>query len=498
MVDGMQAAGLRVVSTDPVWRFVVVEGRAARMAGVFGVRLQRHRHLRGHHRTHDEPVHVPAALHPLVTAVAGLDTIPLLRAARTPAPAPAALVPLSDIARFYRFPPTTGTGQRIAILAFGGGFHESDVRQRGRSVGRPPAIRTIPVERARNRPMERRLLARIVRALNSGADMAALSRTFGRSTVLSSLDTMETTMDVELAAALAPGASVDVYFAPGTKAGCLHALRRALGARDRPTVVSMSWAAVEAWWGENLLEAVDDMLAHAADLQVSVCCASGDWGAQGSEPDSDTLPDVAKVMFPASSPYALACGGTRLERRGRAIRAETAWSGVSAGVRMATGGGVSGFFSRPDYQRAAAVPRLRAANGASWVSAVRGVRFRGRGVPDVSANAAAETGYRVRIGGVETSGDGTSAAAPVWAALVARLAEQQGRPIGQPHAWLYGEVAGLRAVLRGNNGTDSSTCPRVFDAGPGWNPCCGLGTPRGDRLAASLRAMTGGRRQGAG
>jgi kumamolisin len=496
VAEAMRAAGLRVVSVDPAWRFVVVEGRAAQMAAVFGVRLHRHRHPAGHYRTHDEPVHVPAALHPLVTAVVGLDTVPLLRGALAAPRTRLSLVSAIDIARFYRFPATTGAGQRIGILAFGGGFHEADVRaSRRRGTRAKPTIRSISVGGARNRPMDRRLLARIVRALNGGADVTALNDTFGRRTVFASLDTMETTMDVELAAALAPAAAVDVYFAPGTKAGCLHALRRALGSRDRPTVLSVSWGAVEAWWGEDTMRAVDDILARAADLRVTVCCASGDWGAQGSEPEFDTLPDVAKVLFPASSPYALACGGTRLDRRARAIRGETAWRGLSAGVPMATGGGVSGFFARPDYQRSAAVPPLRDADGSSWVSGTRTGRFKGRGVPDVAANAATETGYRVRIAGVETSGDGTSAATPVWSALIARLAEQQGGPIGQPHRWLYAAAEdGLRAVTRGNNGTESSTCPRVFEAGPGWNACCGLGTPRGDRLAASLRNEDGGRR----
>jgi kumamolisin len=493
----MRAAGLRVVSVDPVWRFVVVEGRAALMARIFGVRLHRHRHPAGRHRTHDEPVHVPAAIRPLVTAVVGLDTVPLLRASRAAARTSDALVSVPDIARFYRFPPATGAGQRIGILEFGGGYYDSDVRaSRRRGAPAMPTIRSISVGGARNRPMDRRLLARIVRALNSGADVTALNDTFGQQTVFAALDTMETVMDVELAAALAPAAAIDVYFAHATKAGCLYALRRALGSRDRPTVLSVSWGAVEAWWGEDTMRAVDDILARAADLRVTVCCASGDWGAQGSEPEFDTLPDVAKVLFPASSPYALACGGTRLERRARAIRGETAWSGLSAGVRMATGGGVSGFFERPDYQRSADVPRLRDAGGSSWVSGTRNGRFKGRGVPDVAANAATETGYRVRIAGVETSGDGTSAATPVWSALIARLAEQQGGPIGQPHRWLYAAAAadGLRAVTRGNNGTESSTCRRVFEAGPGWNACCGLGTPRGDRLAASLKNEDGGRR----
>ncbi len=163
----------------------------------------------------------------------------------------------------------------------------------------------------------------------------------------------------------------------------------------------------------------------------------------------------------------LGCGGTRLETGG----AETVWNdGTSGG---ATGGGVSDTFDLPNWQSSAGVPP----------SANPGRRV-GRGVPDVSGNADPQTGYSVLVDGQQTTIGGTSAVAPLWAALVALLNEQRGTPVGFLNTVLYGSGDGtLRDVTSGNN--DLGDAPG-YTAGPGWDACTGLGSPDGAALSRLL------------
>src|SRR5262249_40586324 len=148
----------------------------------------------------------------------------------------------------------------------------------------------------------------------------------------------------------------------------------------------------------------------AAVLGVTVCCAAGDNGSSDGVGDGSV-----HVDFPASSPYVLACGGTRLEGTGSAISNETVWND---GPDSSTGGGVSDFFDLPSWQAKANVP-----------TSANGERV-GRGVPDIAGNADPQTGYQVYVDGQHTSFGGTSAVAPLWAGLIALINQQGGRSVG--------------------------------------------------------------------
>jgi kumamolisin len=102
----------------------------------------------------------------------------------------------------------------------------------------------------------------------------------------------------------------------------------------------------------------------------------------------------------------------------------------------------------------------------------------GRGVPDVAGDADPETGYEVLIDGHRSVIGGTSAVAPLWAALVARIAEELG-PQGLLHPRLYAARNGFRDVTSGDNGS--------YRAASGWDPCTGLGVPDGAALLEALR-----------
>jgi kumamolisin len=173
------------------------------------------------------------------------------------------------------------------------------------------------------------------------------------------------------------------------------------------------------------------------------------------------------VDFPASSPFALGCGGTKLIASGHSISSETVWD-ESPG--SATGGGVSDFFAPPAYQSSASVPP----------SDNPGAR-KGRGVPDVAGDADPESGYVVRVDGEQAVIGGTSAVAPLWAGLIALINQKLGRPVGYLNPLLYGSLVGtnaLRDISAGSNG--------VYSAGRGWDACTGWGSPDGSKLLDAL------------
>jgi kumamolisin len=278
-------------------------------------------------------------------------------------------------------------------------------------------------------------------------------------------------LDIEVAGALAPGADIVVYFAPNSDAGFLDAVSQAAHADPTPTAISISWGQSEDGWTGQALQAFDQAMADAATLGVTVTAAAGDDGSADRVSDGN-----AHVDFPASSPHVLGCGGTKLvaDTTSGTATSETVWNnGAGNG---ATGGGVSDIFALPTWQQAVGVP----------AASVPGT---GRGVPDVAADADPSTGYRVRVDGRDVVIGGTSAVAPLWAALVARLAQKAGQPFGLLQPLIYagveaGAVApGFRDITDGDNG--------AYAAGPGWDACTGLGVPDGQTLVGVVQPAGG-------
>jgi kumamolisin len=229
-----------------------------------------------------------------------------------------------------------------------------------------------------------------------------------------------------------------------------------------PTIISISWGDAEMNWSEQARLVLDQAFQAAAILGITVCCASGDngWtdGVRGRR---------AHVDYPASSPYVLACGGTRLAL-GDGAPTEVVWNADG----NATGGGVSDYYDVPSWQEHVRVPH-----------SVNPSRRRGRGVPDVAGNADPDTGYRIRLNDSELQAlGGTSAVAPLWSGLIARVNERLGTTIGFLNPLLYESVAptGFNTVVKGTNG--------AYRARLGWDACTGYGTPDGERLLAALGA----------
>jgi kumamolisin len=192
--------------------------------------------------------------------------------------------------------------------------------------------------------------------------------------------------------------------------------------------------------------------------------AAGDDGATDGVAASGST--ILHVDFPASSPYALACGGTTLAGSGSKISSEVVWNEL-ANNEGATGGGVSIEYALPSYQANAGVPPQG------------DTKFVGRGVPDVCGDADPSSGYNVRVDGKNQVIGGTSAVAPLWAALIAIINQQLGKPVGFVNPVLYTLKSGFRDITSGNN--------NGYSAGRGWDACTGLGSPNGAALLKALQ-----------
>ncbi|MGX7681922.1 S53 family peptidase [Jatrophihabitans sp. DSM 45814] len=456
----LERLGAEVIEVDEASRRVRVAGAAGVLSQIFGTSLQQ---VSGPDaaggtatfRQRTGALSVPAELDGVVTAVLGLDDRPQSRTQFRIAPAADTSVSYTplELGTIYRFPEgSDGTGQTIAIIELGGGFAQSDLDAYFAGLGiTGPKVTAVGVDGAQNQPGQD----------PNGADGEVL-------------------LDIEVAGALAPGAEIVVYFAPNTDAGFVDAVSQAAHAQPTPAAISISWGQSEDEWTAQARGAFDDALVDAAALGVTVTVAAGDDGSTDRATDGRS-----HVDFPAASPHALACGGTRLQADGKtgAVTAETVWNNGPG--KGATGGGVSDTFAVPTWQQHVGVP-VAANETSSKPGADDLASWAGRGVPDVAANADPRTGYRVRVDGKDLVIGGTSAVAPLWAALIARLAQSTGRKLGLLQPALYGTTAagsvapGFRDVTDGNNG--------AYPAGPGWDACTGLGVPDGTRLLASLQS----------
>ncbi len=341
-----------------------------------------------------------------------------------------------QVAQLYQFPQgATASGQTIGIIELGGGYRAADLTAYFKTLSQTaPKVTAVSVDGGKNTPGNA-----------NGADG-------------------EVMLDIEVSAAVAPGAKVVVYFAPNTDQGFIDAVSTAVhDTTNNPSVISISWGGPESSWTAQAMNALDDACQSAAALGITITVAAGDNGSTDGATGNN-------VDFPASSPHVLACGGTKLIGNGSSITSEVVWN-EQASSEGATGGGVSNVFALPSWQASANVPAPSGSTG-------------GRGVPDVSGNADPETGYQVRVDGQSLVIGGTSAVAPLWAGLIALSNQQNGKTAGfiQPQIYAAKATYAFNDIVSGNNG--------AFSAGPGWDACTGLGSPIGSKLIALLSAST--------
>lgn len=433
---------LAVVESSIPKRRVVLTGTVEDMQKAFGASLACYKVPGTKHefRGRQGALSLPEELEGVVVAVLGLDTRPIAKPhfRIKPAAEPAGTFTPPQVAQLYNYPTNVnGKGQTIGIIELGGGYKTSDLKTyfKGLKITEP-SITAVSVDGGKNSP---------------GSDADG-----------------EVMLDIEVAGSIAPGANIAVYFTPNTDQGFIDAITDAVHDTTRkPSVISISWGGPEDSWTQQSQTAMNSALQDAAALGVTVTVAAGDNGSDDGVGDGKL-----HVDFPASSPYALACGGTTLKASGKTISSEVVWN-ETANQEGATGGGVSIVFPLPSYQSSAGVPKQ------GQTGAV------GRGVPDVAGDADPSTGYQIRVDGQNQIVGGTSAVAPLWAALVALINEQNGKAVGFINPALYaGNEEGFHDITSGNN-DDAGL--GFYSAGPGWDACTGLGSPDG---AAILQLLT--------
>jgi len=415
--------GIDVVETH--WRSVTLSGPIAKLVDVFGAtasiyELPDKRRFR--HRS--ESLHAPSEIASLLRGPFGIHQWPRSHAVGA---LHGHTVPLSakDVAAHYQFPDGDGSGQTVGVLQLRGTFRPDDFTACMAAQGvtpKPPIVKRVDN-------------AELVHDEETEKDA-------------------ESALDTQIIASLAPGAQLVVYASPDDERGVLDGIRTALfDDESRPSILSISFGFPEQLWTPVALTILDELFTAAALLGVTVFCAAGD---NGAELDAAGTPHV---LAPASSPFAHACGGTQLAEPGAA---ETAWP--------QTGGGFSAVFGAAPWQSSAA--SLAGAYGVAP----------GRGVPDFAAQVV--PGYAVVFEGTPLAAGGSSAIAPMWSALLARINQRLGTPAGFIAPLLYVQRSAplFRDVTNGSNDR--------FHSAAGWNPCTGLGVPIGTAIDAMLGAKS--------
>lgn len=451
-----------------------------------------------------------------VQAVVGLDTVsaphPLLmrpsRDARAPAPARAALARAHGV---NGGPEPCPAAQEAAALQ---GAHTDDqiasaygfsglYAARDRGAGVTVAIYELePVD---------------------PSDLAAYQSCYGTHAAISYVHvdggvgagpgTGEAALDIENLLGLVPRAKVLVYQGRNSNSGAPgsgpYDTFRAIIDQDRAQVVSVSWGECEASLGAADAAAENTLFEQAAVQGQTIVSAAGDSGSEDCALGADLKQSQLAVDDPSSQPFVTGVGGTTLT----ALAPRPSESVWNSGARLpigpaqsgATGGGISDLWQMPAGQRDAS-PALDVL-GAGVTGAQCGhPDGYCREVPDVSADADPTTGYLIYFNGRGSELGlpagwqpigGTSAAVPVWAALIA-LADASNacsrRPIGYAVPALYraagsSYAADFNDVRTGDNDFTATNEGR-FAAGLGYDEASGLGTPNAASLVNTLCADT--------
>ena len=337
-----RAHKLTVKETSVSRRTVILTGTVAAMSAAFGVELKEYQHPTCKYRGRTGAIHLPEDLHGVVEGVFGLDNRPQAKAhfrrrraqAGANAAASQSFTPI-QVAALYNFPTgVDGSGECIALIELGGGYTTTDLANYWKQLklATTPQVSAVSVGNGSNNP--------------TGDPNSADG---------------EVMLDIEVAGSIAPGAKIVAYFADNTDAGFLNAITTAAhDSTNNPSIISISWGGPESSWTQQATTAMDEAFQAAAAMGVTVCVAAGDDGSTDGVSDG-----LNHVDFPASSPNALACGGTKLVASGATISAETVWNELASN-EGATGGGVSDVFPLPSWQNGAGVPPSANPGGTCW------------------------------------------------------------------------------------------------------------------------------------
>ncbi|HEY1332024.1 MAG TPA: S53 family peptidase [Actinomycetota bacterium] len=299
---------------------------------------------------------------------------------------------------------------------------------------------------------------------------------------------VETSLDVEWAHSVAPGANILLVETPVSETEGLHGFPDIMRSENYvisnrlASVISQSFAATEKTFsGKGVINGLRGTYVRAKQAGITVLAGSGDAGATGFKHDLTRYYTQQVTQWPASDPLVTGVGGTQLhlDADGNRTAADNVWNDTynpnvnAVPAPAASGGGESIFFARPSFQRS--------------VADVVGSR---RGVPDISMSAAVDGGAITYLGfpglppGYYIVG-GTSWATPMFAGVVSIADQAAGHSLGWINPALYNlsqkHAAGIVDVTSGNNTVtftqDNQTFTvQGFDALPGYDLSTGVGT----------------------
>jgi kumamolisin len=426
--------GISIRDIDLIGRRMVLEAPARVLLDTFGATVRLYEEAGVTFCARTGVLRIPREIAPWTRAVVGFDQRPFMREALNNA---AEGMWPTEVAALYGIPLDRDASHLcVGIIAMGGGYRLGDLIAALTGMGRKPPI------------------------LNDQSIGGATNQFGG-----GAISDEEIALDLQVMAGVLAGARIVVYFTGNTAEALAKAIDCAVHDEvNRPQVLSISWGSPEIYWTAPRREVVSASLCDAARLGITVVAAAGDQLATSGVKDGK-----AHVWFPASSPYVLAVGGTTVTLAGATIGSETVWNDGMIG----TGGGISDYYPVPEFQLRAQLP------------ASINDGHNGRGVPDVAALAAKSPGYRIVVGGAELAKDGTSAATPLWAALIAMAKGARGTPLGLVSPHLYEAPELTRPITSGDNRQNGLG----YVATGGWSACTGLGAPRGADIIATLAAL---------
>jgi len=474
------ANGLQVVEINLPRRMIELSGTVAQLDQAFGVALGIYETPDETYHGHDGPIHLPRDIVGLVAAVFGLDNRRVAFRGGGPSVTISPLTP-PQVAGLYGFPsvPPAIASQTIGIFEFGGGYvtdaagHATDADLFMAGLNPP-----LPNVKMFHPPVS------ILGAPNAPGTAASPNGGDG-----------EVILDIDVAASVAVGATIAVYFVPWSELGWIVAILTAavpLAGQPTPSVVSISWNAPEASFSASQLTAVSGIFQAATTKYpnpVTFLVCSMDDGTKGGVADG-----AAHVWWPAIDPWVTAVGGTTIGDVAGSSFDEITWNDngiTSGGISTVTDSSGNLVFPLPWWQVGAGVP-----------PSINDGKTRGRGIPDIAGYA---NGYATKMFGTNAgTWWGTSEAAPFYAGLIAILNARLGSNLGylNPLFYALAQTPGFdifHDIDDGGSNADTFTLappnPPTTITTPGyhsikgWDACTGWGSIRGNRLLAALASL---------
>ena len=445
--DWAVSKGLTIENAYRSSATVIVNGTAGIINSLFNITMKQGEDEIGVYQTYSGNLTIPQELEGIVEFVIGLDESQRIQSHyiqldnQSVYPNTVQSVTPPNVANMYNWPYHNGDGQCVAIAEFGGGYTTQNLTSTFGAIGLSnPTVVDVSVLGGTNSPDD-----------GSGASV-------------------EVMLDIYLVGGIVPKAKIAMYFCPNSTTYFPTVIDAvANDYQNSPNTLSISWGAGEDGFEITGARGPFESSAAAALVKgLNIFASSGDYGASiyssGSPID---------VNYPAVSTYVISCGGTQIDTDGiSVINSEVVWNqGGYAG-----GGGLSIYASLPSYQTGLFYKPTNSTSTALTM----------RGHPDISGNASPYSGYifyaNYGTGGLQTwyQTGGTSATAPMYAALFARIYQLTGKKFTNLHSFLYSNTGIFNDVTVGNNKITNN--PYGYAATVGWDMASGLGSIIGKKL----------------